>query len=178
MDPLLHPAPWLSNERIGLRAPLLGDVPVADRWDVDASGRDLDAAERELRRRESIPWGGNPVLELVVVDRSSGEIVGGVRVTRVANRTSRVEVRVPEGAGRAGILADVLGLVLPWLLGELGLMTVVLETPEDDKALVVAAKEAGMTEAVRRREHVRRAEGRVDLLQLERVNREWGRYAG
>ncbi len=37
---------------------------------------------------------------------------------------------------------------------------------------------AGMVEAVRWREHVLRGEKRIDLLQFERVNVEWGRYAG
>lgn len=111
--------------------------------------------------------------------RDGDEVVGGIALTRFAGRTGTLDVRVPEGdAGRGEILADALAAVVPWAIGEVGLMAVVLQTPGDDVALVDAALATGMVEAARRREHVVRAGGRVDLLQLERVNTEWGRYAG
>lgn len=179
MEPILEPAPWLMGERIGLRAPLLDDAAVADRWYIGEDAGDEGAVRRGLQKRESIPWGGNPVITLVIIDLASREIAGGVMATRSGNRTCRLEVRVPGSpVDRAVTLREALALVVPWLLHEVGLMTVVLDTPADDEALVRAAEAAGMVEAVRRREHVVRPRGRVDLLQLEGVNMEWGRHAG
>ncbi len=40
--------------------------------------------------------------------------------------------------------------------------------------LINAAKQLGMVEAARLREHVARPTERVDLLMLELVNRDWG----
>ena len=62
------------------------------------------------------------------------------------------------------MLGDILTLVVPWLLEEIGLMTVVLETPADDDAMISAAEAGGMSIAVRRREHVVRPGGRVVVL--------------
>lgn len=179
MDPILEPAPWLMGERVGLRAPLLDDAEHADRWYIGEDAADEGAVRRALQKRESIPWGGNPVITLVIMDLASREIAGGVMATRSANRTCRLEVRVPgDGVDRSCTMREALALVVPWLLHEVGLMTVVLDTPDDDEVLIEAAEAAGMVVAVRRREHVVRPHGRVDLLQLERVNREWGHHAG
>lgn len=172
-------AEWLSRGSVGLRAPALADLDVRDRWWIGEMPTGPADAEQALRSREAIPWGGNPVLTLVIALRDGGEVAGGVRLTRSAGRTGTLEIRVPDDApGRGLILADALAAVVPWAVGELGLMTVGLQTPEDDVALVNAARSAGLVEVVRRREHLVRGDRRVDLLQLERVNMEWGRYAG
>jgi RimJ/RimL family protein N-acetyltransferase len=179
MTRILDPAPWLANDRIGLRAPELADVPHADRWFIGDGPADGASVERQLRRRESIPWGGNPVLTLVAIDLRTGHIAGGIMATRSANRVAALQAHVPPGdPDRGTILRDILTLAVPWLLYEVGLMTAVLDTPADDSGMVEAALQAGMVEAVRRREHILRPGGRVDLLQLERVNRMWGQYAG
>jgi RimJ/RimL family protein N-acetyltransferase len=179
MAHILDPAPWLATNRIGLRAPELADVTDAERWFIGDRPADGTSVERQLRRRESIPWGGNPVLTLVAIDLRTGRIAGGIMATRSSNRVAALHVQVPPGdPDRELILRDILALTVPWLLHEVGLMTVVLGTPADDTGMVEAALQAGMVEAVRRREHILRPGGRMDLLQLERVNRTWGHYAG
>lgn len=179
MDESRPVAGWLSHGSVGLRAPVLSDLGVRDRWWIGEVPADRAEAERSLRNRERIPWGGNPVLTFVIALLEGGEIVGGLTLTRSAGRNGLLEIRVPEDdSGRRKTLADTLAAVVPWAVGELGLMTVVLQTPEDDSAVVDAALASGMIEAVRRREHVVRGDERVDLLQFERVNTEWGRYAG
>jgi RimJ/RimL family protein N-acetyltransferase len=171
-------AAYLSDGVIGLRTPVVDDAVFAHRWYDGPAEHGRDEVEAELRRQESIPWGGNPVLRLIAVDLSAGESVAGVTVTRSSNRTSRLLVRCPEGSGRAGLLERILAMVVEWLIQEVGLMTVVMQADADDTALIKAAESAGMRTAVRRREHLRRDGHRVDLLDLERVNLEWGRYAG
>jgi RimJ/RimL family protein N-acetyltransferase len=179
VEPILEPAPWLTGERVGLRAPLLEDVAEAAAWFIPEGPDDPASIERALLKREAIPWGVNPVITLVAIDGEDGSIAGGVVATRSANRTCRLEVKVSvDRDDREFVLQDVFTMVVPWLLEELGLMTVVLETPADEHAMIAAAEAAGMTEVLRRREHVVRPHRRVDLLQLERVNPEWGRHAG
>jgi hypothetical protein len=170
---------YLQTERIGLRAALLSDAVDVDIWHPQPEPLSVEGAAQLLKAGERIPWGGNPVIRLMAVRPGSGEVVAGVVITRSANRTSTIELSCPHAdPNRPAILRDMLGLLLPWLLDELGLMTVVIETPEDDEALLEAATAAGMTIAVRRREHILRPADRVDLLQMERVNLDWGRYDG
>lgn len=178
MEPILVPAPWLTGEHVGLRAPLLDDVEHAERWYIGEDVTDEATVRRALENRESIPWGGNPVITLVILDLESREITGGVMATRSANRVCRLELNVPDmRGGREATLRETLALVVPWLLDEVGVMSVVIETPADDGEMIRAAEAAGMVEAVRRREHLVRPTGRVDVLQMERVNLDWGRYA-
>lgn len=115
---------------------------------------------------------------LVAIDLASGDFAGGIRITRSNNRTGTLALTVPDDPARGDILAGILGLVVPWLIREIGLMSVVLDAPADDSEMIRAAGAAGMVEAVRRREHLVRPTGRVDLLQFERVNLGWGQYAG
>lgn len=179
VETIPEPASWLSNERVGLRAPVRDDVRHAATWFIGEDATDPATAERALRRRESIPWGGNPVITLVAIDLATGRIAGGVMATRSSSGSCTLEVRVvASDPARAELLRGILRLVVPWLVDEVGVRTLVLGTPADDAAMLAAAGEAGMTEAVRLREHLDRPGGRVDFLQLERVNAGWGRHAG
>lgn len=169
---------YLSNGSIGLRAPVMEDAAVATVWYEGPASHGQDEVEQFLRREQQIPWGGNPVIRLVACRIGAGDVVGGVVVVRSANRTSSITVTSPsDEPERPSTLEGVMSLVVPWLLDEVGVMTVVLETPTDDLAMIRAAEFAGMQVVVRRREHVRRDDGRVDLLLLERVNMDWGHYA-
>lgn len=170
-------AAWLSDEVIGLRAPLIEDAAEAERWyeERSVSGEDV---ENELRRQERIPWGRNPTIRLVAVELATGAILAGVVVERSANRTCRLTVTCIDGEERVTVLDHIFSLLVPWLFDEVGLMTAVLRVPADDAAMIRAAEAAGMRVAVRLRQQIRREGGRVDLLELERVNIDWGRYAG
>jgi hypothetical protein len=170
-------AAWLSDEVIGLRAPLIDDAGEAERWYEGPSGSREDV-EIELRRQERIPWGRNPTIRLIAVELATGSILAGVVVDRSANRTGRLTVTCLDGEERATVLSRIFSLLLQWLFDEVGLMTAVLRVPADDAAMIRAAEAAGMRVAVRLREHIRRKGCRVDLLELERVNMDWGRYAG
>jgi hypothetical protein len=172
-------AVFLRNQRLGLRAPLVSDAVDVDIWHPRPDTLSVDAAAQILNKGERIPWGGNPVIRLMAVRPGSGDMVAGAVVTRSANRTSTLVITCPDAdPDRPAILLDLLGLLVPWLLQELGVMTVVLDTPEDDVAMVGAASAAGMRIVVRRREHILRPTGRVDRLQMERVNLDWGHYDG
>lgn len=172
----LPPAIYLRGALTGLRAPLLADAGDASIWYEGDVPLLPDAAESLLVAGERVPWGNNPNIRLIIVALDSGETVGGILVQRSANRTSRLTVTVGERVPmRAQVQAEVPGLVVPWLLEEVGLMTVTIAVPADETSMLAGAEAAGMRIAVRRREYVVRPGGRVDLLTLERVNEEWGR---
>lgn len=115
----------------------------------------------------------------MVVDLATGVVVGGALVEREGNRVS--ELRITVGGPnlsheeRQRMRAAVLGLLAPWVMGELDLMTTRIDVPADETILIDAATRLGMVEAARLREHVARPAGRVDLLILELVNRDWGK---
>ena len=174
-DALLPPAIYLRGDIIGLRAPVRADAGYVDIWKEDDTPLLPEAAESLLIAGERVPWGNNPVIRLMIVGLDSGETLGSLVVHRSGNRTSRLTLTVgADVQRRAQIERDALGLAVPWLLNEIGLMTVTIQVPADETTRVSAAEAAGMSIAVRLREYIARPDGRTDLLTLERINEEWG----
>ena len=104
---------------------------------------------------------------------------GGAIVERQDNRVGKLQVTAggPDRAGEPAqrVRAAVLRLLVPWVMGELSMMTAVIDVPADEAIVIDTARELGLVEVVRLRDHIARPDGRVDLLMLERVNRRWGR---
>lgn len=170
---------YLRDDRYGLRAPVLEDAEVSGAWYEGAFPISAEAAANLLTEQETIPWGMNPTIRLLVVELASGNVVGGALVERQDNRVGKLQVTAggPDRSGEAAqrLRAAVLRLLVPWVMGELNMMTAVIDVPADEAIVIDAAAGLGMVEVVRLREHIARPSGRVDLLMLERVNREWGR---
>ena len=145
----------------------------------EAARKDRGEAFKMLTEQETIPWGMNPTIRLLVAELVTGNVVGGALVERQDNRVCKLRVTAggPDRSGEAAQLlrAAVLRLLVPWVMGELNMMTAVIDVPADEAIVIDAAARLGMVEVVRLREHIARPSGRVDLLMLERVNREWGR---
>lgn len=171
-------ATFLQDERYGLRAPSLGDAEQVGVWCEGQFPIPPDTAGELLNEQETIPWGNNPTIRLMVVELATDAIVGGVLVERTDNRVSELKVTVggPEISSerRQRISAAVLRLLVPWVMDELNLMTTRIDVLADQTIIIDAAAELGLIEAVRLREHIARPSGRVDLLMLERVNWQWG----
>ncbi|HET9014310.1 MAG TPA: GNAT family protein, partial [Thermomicrobiaceae bacterium] len=115
-----------------------------------------------LREEHREPWSRRRTLAMV---RAEGdEVVGGVRI-RVDGRSALVGFHLaPWAADADAVRAEALGLLVPWLRGELECLVVTAEIPADEPATLRAAEAAGMRCRVRLREHVARAGHRVDLL--------------
>ena len=170
---------YLRDDRYGLRAPVPADAGVAGAWYEGAFPISAETARAMLVEQETIPWGVNPTVRLIAIELDGGRVVGGALVERQDNRVGKLQVTAG-GPDRAGeelqrLRAALLRLLVPWMMGELNLMTAVIDVPADEALVIDAAREAGMVEVARLREHVARPAGRVDLLMLERVNRRWGR---
>ncbi len=170
---------YLRDERFGLRAPNLDDAEYASAWYEGPFPLSSESARTLLAEQETTPWGANPTIRLMVVELATSGVVGGALVEREDNRVSELRITVggPELSHdeRQRMRAAILGLLAPWVMGELDLMTTRIDVPVDETILIDAASRLGMVEAARLREHVARRQGRVDLLMLELVNRDWGR---
>ena len=179
MDCIFPPLPtavWLRGRTVGLRAPVRADAGEVNVWYGGDPPLTPDEAETLLATEERVPWGHNPVMRLMIVTLSDGNVLGSVVVHRSQRRTSRLELAVgTRRCHREDVQREVLCIVIPWLLSEVALMTVTIRIASDDEPLIEAALQAGMKEAVRLREAVARPDGRVDLLIVERVNEQWGR---
>lgn len=172
-------AVYLNDGRYGLRAPAPEDAAHAGAWYEGAFPISTEVAEKLLAESETIPWGNNPTIRLVVVDLETDAVAGGALVERQDNRMGKLVVTAggPERAGEGAqrLRAAVLRMLVPWVMGELGLMTAVIDVPVDETIVIDAARDLGMVEVARLREHIARPSKRIDLLMLERVDREWGR---
>lgn len=172
-------AVYLQDGRYGLRAPVPEDAEHAWAWYEGAFPISSETAREYLVEQESIPWGGNPTVRLVIIDLGTDAVVGGALVERQNNRVGKLKIVAgrPEPSSEAAqqLRAAVLRMLIPWMMGELNLMTAVLDVPSDETVVIAAAHELGLVEVVRLREHIARPSGRVDLLMLELVNRRWGR---
>lgn len=172
-------ATYLRDDRHGLRAPVAEDATFADAWYEGAFPISAETARAMLLEQESIAWGANPVIRLVAVELGTGAIVGGAIVERQDTRVGKLQVTTggPDRAGERAqrLRAALLRLLVPWVMGELNMMTAVIDVPADETHLIDAARDVGLVEVARLREHIARPDGRVDLLMLERVNRRWGR---
>lgn len=172
--PIAH---YLQDGRYGLRAPVREDAQYASAWFEGTFPVSADAARALLESQETIPWGANPTTRLIIVELKTDSVVGGALVEREAQRVGKLRVMAGGSPGEEtdAIRTAALRMLLPWAMNELDLMTIVIDLPSDDTAMVEAAHDLGMVEAVRLREHILRPSGRVDLLMLEIVNRNWGR---
>lgn len=172
-------AVFLRGERYGLRAPVREDAEVAGAWHEGAFPVSTEAARTMLVEQETIAWGGNPMIRLIVTELDTGAVVGGALIERQNNRVGKLQVTAggPDRAGAAAqrLRAAVLRLLMPWVMGELNMMTAVIDVPADETVVIDAARDLGLVEVARLREHIARPGRRVDLLMLERVNRRWGR---
>lgn len=170
---------YLRDDRYGLRAPVPADAEVSGAWYEGTFPISPEAARALLEEQEAIAWGANPVIRLIVTELDMGTVVGGALVERQNNRVGKIQITTagPDRAGEAAqrLRAAVLRLLVPWVMGELNMMTAVIDVSADETIVIDAARELGLVEVVRLREHIDRPAGRVDLLMLERVNGRWGR---
>lgn len=167
---------YLRGKSAGLRAPLRDDAGSVNAWHEGPQSLSPDEAEALLQKEERMPWGTNPTIRLMIIDTASGDVVGSIVAARSAQRMCKLTVTVDARHPEKDLIEhEVIRLVVPWLLDELGLMVVTMTFPEDATALVSAATAVGLSEVVRLREFVRQGDHQIDLLTYERVNWEWGR---
>jgi len=169
-------APFLTGPRLGLRQPVLADARHATSWHEGTFPLNQQQAEEVLKSTETHAWGSAPEIRLIAVSVTDGTILGGAIVERQNDRIGKIS---PNSAlwlspsERDDIHAEIIPLLVPWMLGELDLMVITIDVPADHPATIERATSLGMRPVVRLREHIRRPERRVDLLTFETISPAW-----
>jgi len=147
--------PTLSDARIVLRPPTRDDAgavtaacrdPEIQRWTtVPSPYTERDALAWIASTRESWDRGRN--LELLVTDRSSGELLGAIGLFRTPHDRGVGELGywvAPEARGR-GVAADAAAMVARWGLEDLGLARIQILAAEGNEASQRVAEKAAFT---------------------------------
>lgn len=176
--------PYLTGESIALRALTVADAESTG-WFPGPFPVNPPVVAGWLRRQHAFsPWDDPPRVWLAVVPTipdAAGDVIGTVRLDQPRGRSVGMEIGVapplsPDEADR--VTADVIRLVVPWLLGEMGAMVVTLGLGSDQPVASDAATACGMAEAARLREHLAGPGGRADLCWWQAVNLAWSVPAG
>ena len=173
-------SPYLSTERLTLRAMVAADAAVATGWfpapfpvSAEQAGRWLVDVHR------SSPWDDPATLWLAIVRHGSDGVgtsdcvIGGVRLLHPRARTSDLSVHpAPHLTFEESdaLQAEVVRLVVPWVRDELEAMVLTLSIGSDQPDSIAAAEGLGMIRAARLREHLARSGKRADLLWYQALN--------
>ncbi|HUZ00724.1 MAG TPA: hypothetical protein VMU89_10260 [Thermomicrobiaceae bacterium] len=161
-------AVYLTGPTVYLRALAESDAESAAAWFDSLFPINASRAAEFLREEHQEPWSRRRTLAIARND--GGEVVGGARL-RIDGRSAQLGFHMAPWAPDADDLrGEALGLLVPWLRGELECLVVSTEIPADEAATLRAAEAAGMRCRVRLREHVARGGQRVDLLIYQSVD--------
>ena len=169
--------PYLTGDRIYLRAMLLADAAHSAAWFDGPIPPTPSRAEDYLQETLTSAWGGQDPLPLAIVRLDAETVVGGATVEGYGKRLGEVRLRTAPWLAEqeaGAVRAEALRLLVPWLRDECELMAVTAEVAADDAALAAAAEGLGMVVGVRLREHLARPGGRrADLLLYQALNAGW-----
>ena len=156
-------AVYLSGPTVYLRALTEDDARSAVAWFDSPFPINASRAADYLRKEHRNPW-TRQHRHLAIVRLADDEVVAGVRLT-INLRSAQLHFHLPPWVADAdGVQAEALGLLVPWLRGEMECLAVSTEVPADQTTTITAAEVAGMQANARLREHVARPGRRVDLL--------------
>lgn len=176
--------PYLSSDRLSLRAMVASDAAVAADWFPAVFPVNAAQASQWLREQHGFsPWDGPPRTWLTIVrlptdtlvrgQERNETVVGGVAMSHPRGRTTDVQVWIAPSVDPAGadhLQAEVVRILVPWARDELESMVVTVSIGSDQPASIAAAQELGMLQAARLREHLARPGRRADLLWYQALN--------
>lgn len=172
--------PYLSTERLTLRAMVAADAEVATSWFPAPFPVSAGHAARWLvDAHRSSPWDDPATLWLAILrhgsdgDESRVDVVGAVRLLHPRARTSDISFHLAPRLTHEeadALQAGVVRLVVPWVRDELEAMVLTLSIGADQPDSIAAAEALGMIQAARLREHVARPGRRADLLWYQALN--------
>ncbi len=164
---------YLTGERLYLRAPLKDDIAASANWYPSVLPVGSGKAETYLKDKLKGVWWVNSPIHLMVVRVADDQVVGGVIIEHPTGPAAEVSLRFAptlefDEADRTQ--ADVLKLLVPWLLNEAETLTITVNIAADQTRTLEAAGELGMSQQIRLREFLARPGGRVDMIQLQALN--------
>ena len=147
--------PALSDGRLVLRPPTADDAAALTAACQDPEIQRWTAVPSPYTERDALEWIASTAgvwergrdLELLVTDRSSGELLGAIRLvhTRDDRAIGEVGYWVAREARGRGVAADAAALVARWGLEHLGLARVQILAAADNEASQRVAERAGFT---------------------------------
>ncbi len=144
-----HSSSWFD-------APFPADVSRAETFIKDEN-KDPDARKKHL----------------IIAQNSDDTIVGRLCVWtngRIADIWFQMN---PVRDDNDALQAEVLGMVIPWLVDEASLLCVTCVVPADESETIAAAESLGMVPSVRLREQIARPGHRVDQIFYQALGKVW-----
>jgi len=167
---------FLVGPSIYLRPLEMGDAATTPFWSDCPFPISADIMEERLK--EGVPSdSANGTRRLIAARRSDDQPIGSLETSTEDGRTVDVTFSVPDVFGparRSEVTAEMIRLVVPWLLNELEQMSVRIQIPLSDSVAGEAARAAGMHKAYQLREAyaVRHGE-RDDLVCFQALHPTW-----
>ena len=164
---------YLTGARLYLRAPIKDDTARSASWFPSVFPVSSGQAETYLKDTLKKVWWPGDQHHLMAVRATDDQVIGGVIIEHPSGPAAEISLRFApilgfDEADRAQ--ADVLNLLVPWLLGEAETLTITVNVGADQTSTLAAAGDLGMTQQVRLREFLARPGGRVDMIQLQALN--------
>lgn len=116
------------------------------------------------------------MVRLIAGTVASGEIVGGVKIAGHDHRVETLSITparsLPPDQQRS-MAVRMLRIVLPWLIDECAVASVILRLPDDHEHMIDAADELGFQRVATYREHLLRPQGHIDQHIYQLMNPKW-----
>jgi RimJ/RimL family protein N-acetyltransferase len=167
---------FLVGPTVYLRPIELGDAQIATFWRPSPFPTPADLVEEQLKdslAREV----ASGTRRLIACRRSDNQPIGSTQIHSDDGRTSMLAFHVPGvfGPQRASeVTAEMIRLLVPWLIHEHDQMVVWVQIPADDPTLTRAVRVAGMKHAYHLREALQTADGdRHDLECWQALHPTW-----
>ncbi len=165
---------FLSGPTLYLRGQVLADAASIRAWNPSPFPTSSDLAEEKLK--EDVPRNSRRRLyRLIACRHEDDKIAGSVEYGAEDGISCWVSLYADPilGATASDIRAEMLEIIVPWLLHEQEFMVVWIEAEEGDEPLIQTAAKIGMRFAYRLREAKLRNGTRRDLICYEALHPKW-----
>lgn len=164
---------YLTGQRIHLRPPTDEDKACATAWFNSVFPINASRATVFLEE-QTFPFWKASEFSFIVARVDDDVVVGSVNLGIEDWRVVTVRIHMAPSLPEADELrAEAIRMVVPWLRDEHEFMVVRVFLPADQTAAIAAVNDLGMRLAVRLREFIAVAGGRVDELAYEALNPRW-----
>ena len=171
-----HRQAFLVGPSVYLRPIELSDARISAFWRPSLFPVPTDLCEEQLTN-EVPSEAHDGIRRLIACRRSDGLPVGSARIASETGRTSDVSFHVPAVFGQEGvsaISAEMIRLIVPWLIHEHDQMVVWAQIPAGNSVLTQAVRVAGMRLAYRLREAMLDGDGsRADVEGWQALHPTW-----
>jgi RimJ/RimL family protein N-acetyltransferase len=167
--------PFLTGERVYIRAMVLEDKDCAVAWFNSEFPVNAVRAEKFLREEIKDTWGARRKY-FVIVRNDNDQVIGGIKSKSWDMRATDLTIRMAPHLSfeeADSYKADALRLIVPWLRDEHEYMTQTIEIAADESACIEAAEEMDLYFGARFRGYLKRPGDRVDLLVYQALNPKW-----